>query len=249
MRRCMLPLLFTLAWTSDGIGEQIARRTAVVELFTSEGCHSCPPADLLLGQLAAREWDNGEVYALAFHVDYWNGLGWVDRFSNRAFTQRQYRYASTFTETRVYTPQMVVDGQAGFVGSDRARAVGAVDGALAQADVIGVTLEVLDLSSDVARLQYRMSTTRKGLDLNVALVERQTSSDVRRGENAGKLLEHSYVVRAHAVIAVSADPIGKMELKIPDDTDAAALDAIVYVQDRATMTVLGAVSVPLTRGG
>ena len=169
----MVPLLFTLTWASESTGEQIARRTAVVELFTSEGCHSCPPADLLLGQLAAREWDNGKVYALAFHVDYWNGLGWVDR----------------------------------------------------------------------------LNTTRKGLDFNVALVERQASSDVKRGENAWKPLDHSYVVRSHAVIAVSADPIGKTELKIPNDTAAAALDAIAYVQDRATMTVLGAVSVPLSRGG
>lgn len=200
MRAWMLPLLFTLAWTSESVtGEQAKQRTAVVELSTSEGCHSCPPADLLLGQLAAREWDNGEVYALAFHVDYWNGLGWEDRFSDSAFTQRQYRYASAFAEKRVYTPQMIVDGRAGFVGSDRTRAVAAVEGALAQADDIGVALEVVDVSSGVARLQYRLSTTRRGLDLNVALLERQTSSDVKRGENAEKLLEHSYVVRAHAV--------------------------------------------------
>ena len=95
-------------------------RTVVVELFTSEGCSSCPPADILLGELSTRKWESGEFISLAFHVDYWNRLGWKDRFSSKAYSRRQRNYALSFAENSVYTPQMVVEGKVGFVGSDPA---------------------------------------------------------------------------------------------------------------------------------
>lgn len=104
----------------------------LVELFTSEGCSSCPPADTLLTRLATEKTiGNAEVVTLAFHVDYWNRLGWTDRFSSAAFTERQNRYATAWKSDRIYTPQAVVDGRVEFVGTDATRALDAFAAAIA----------------------------------------------------------------------------------------------------------------------
>ena len=97
---------------------------AVVELFTSEGCSSCPPAEALLNQIHPRAAKSGQrIYTLAFHVDYWDRLGWKDPFSEAAYSQRQNSYANGFGEDRIYTPQMIVNGRGGFVGSDAGEAM------------------------------------------------------------------------------------------------------------------------------
>ena len=104
---------------------------AVVELFTSEGCSSCPPADKLLGEIVANARENKKsVFALAFHVDYWDYIGWKDPYAKKAFSERQQRYAQTFRSNRIYTPQMVVNGTEEFVGSNRAKARANIESAL-----------------------------------------------------------------------------------------------------------------------
>src|SRR5215471_7668528 len=100
-----------------------ARKAVVVELFTSEGCSSCPPADVLLGRLRQEKLADGVyVIPLGLHVDYWNSLGWTDRFSSSAYSRRQEKYAELFGISGAYTPQMVVDGASQFTGSDASRA-------------------------------------------------------------------------------------------------------------------------------
>jgi hypothetical protein len=118
------PLLFSTASpaTADA-------RPVVVELFTSQGCSSCPPADALLGELARR----GDVLALGFHISYWDGLGWRDPFSSQSSTDRQRAYARLLGTGQVYTPQMVVDGRREMVGSDRAAVLAALRDARPQA--------------------------------------------------------------------------------------------------------------------
>src|ERR1700722_4743220 len=111
---------------------------AVVELFTSEGCSSCPSADVVLGELAAD--GNPRVFPLAFHVDYWNSIGWNDAFSSEAWTQRPRDYAASFGASSVYTPEMVVGGVDAFVGSDRAQARAAIGRALAHRPTTQLTL-------------------------------------------------------------------------------------------------------------
>ena len=165
--------------------------TAIVELFTSEGCSSCPRADALLGQLTQRSWDKGQVYGLAFHVDYWDRLGWKDRFSDRAFTERQHRYAASLSDSRVYTPQMIVDGRIGFVGSVRTKAIEAINTSLSSVDQVGVVISIDDLSSRKVGLNYEVAPSREGLDISVAIAQRDVSTDVERGENAGRVLEHT----------------------------------------------------------
>lgn len=169
-----------------------AKRPVVVELFTSQGCYSCPPADKFLGVLAGRS----GVIALSFHVDYWNYLGWRDPYSSPEATQRQQVYASAMRRRTVYTPQMVVDGTLQAIGSY----TGVVDGQIRlrrEAADDRVAVSIAGGGSDGA-----LSATVKGDggrtgDCQVWLVyfDRQHTTEIPRGENAGKTLTYYNVVR------------------------------------------------------
>jgi hypothetical protein len=161
----------------------------VVELFTSEGCSSCPPADALLGELAQRT----DVLALAFHVDYWDYLGWTDRFADPSFTHRQKRYAKVLATPMVYTPQAVVDGQAHAVGSNRKDVERLIDNAKSEAHAVAVELTWTpegNLRVDVPAAPYQGSATVWFVEYDLS-----ESSTVTAGENAGRTLNHVNVVR------------------------------------------------------
>jgi hypothetical protein len=164
-------------------------RPAVIELFTSEGCNSCPPAEAYVGELAGRS----DVLALAFHVDYWDDLGWRDRFGLSQSVERQRTYAQSLRLSGVYTPQVVIDGRADYVGSNRS----AIDRALKLSrDGVPVSLSVIDGEARV-RLGEK-SQPAKGQPADVVLVAylRKAVSPIGRGENAGRTLEEFNIVRA-----------------------------------------------------
>jgi hypothetical protein len=166
------------------------RPFALVELFTSEGCSSCPPADALLAQLSARD----DVLALSFHVTYWDRLGWRDPFSNETFTRRQGAYARAFKLESLYTPQMVVDGRRQFVGSNRAAATDAIRDALARPAGAGVSVSTrADGASIAATVHVEHATPDAVLFVAWADAERKSAPD--RGENDGAHLRHVDVVR------------------------------------------------------
>jgi hypothetical protein len=167
---------------------QAGERPVLVELFTSEGCSSCPPADALLAELATRP----EVLALSFHVDYWDRLGWKDPFSSRQATERQNHYASVFDLATVYTPQIVVDGKWQAVGSDRAD----VEHTLGQARRSRQEIP-LHLSIDHGQAQISLGPGGEGPAAEVLLIgfDRRHVSAVKRGENSGRTLAHVDVVR------------------------------------------------------
>lgn len=215
---------------------------AVVELFTSEGCSSCPPADALLGDLvrAARK-DGRRVFALSFHVDYWNRLGWTDPFSNAAYTRRQNAYAEALRAEQVYTPQTIVNGEAEFVGSDAARTRAAVAAALKQRSTAGVTLRLDKAeSADALAVAYAVAPVPKGAVLHVAAVERGLSSAVKRGENSGRTLRHENVVRAFTTVRPGADGKGAVQLKLPAGLVRKNVAAIAYVQQGEVGPIVGA---------
>jgi hypothetical protein len=160
-------------------------RPAVVELFTSEGCSSCPPAEAYIGELAQRR----DVLALAFHVDYWDDLGWRDRFGLPEAVLRQRVYAKALRLSSVYTPQVVVDGQDDFVGSDR-RAIGrALSG---NRNGVAVALSVRD-----GEILVDLGAREKIAPCDVLLVTylRTAVSAIGRGENAGRTLKEFNIVR------------------------------------------------------
>ena len=197
-------------------------RLAVVELFTSEGCSSCPPADALLAHLAARP----DVLALSFHVDYWNDLGWRDPYSSAAATARQRAYARAL-DGRVYTPEMVVGGTAGFVGSRSGEAQQRIAAEAARPSEVTVTLAA-HVSGRAVTVDYAATDAPEPLAVHLLLVQRSTESSVVRGENRGRTLHHTNVVRA---IETCPNASGQATLTLPDGLDAADVMAVALVQN------------------
>ena len=165
----------------------VAHSPVVVELFTSEGCSSCPSADALLSSIAKSS-PGVEVIALSEHVDYWNQLGWRDPFSSAQFTERQQNYARRFGIRGPYTPQMVVDGRWEFVGSDRERL------ARALREAAGNPKPRVAMRLDGDSLAIALPDGVMG-EAWLAITEDGLTSDVRRGENGGRTLRHDAVVR------------------------------------------------------
>jgi hypothetical protein len=197
MRRLTIAALAFLCLSTRGAAAPAApSRFALIELFTSEGCSSCPPADGLLQKLSADAARTGEpIAALSLHVTYWNRLGWVDRFSDEAFTQRQGAYARHFALRSVYTPQVVVNGEREFVGSDAGSIERALREALGQARSARIRLEAQPERDRIAAT-CQVSDAPDGSVLWVAWADREDSSSPDRGENEGRRLRHVNVVRS-----------------------------------------------------
>jgi hypothetical protein len=176
----------------------------VVELFTSEGCSSCPPADALLTKLASmQDVPGAEVIALGFHVTYWDRLGWKDPFSLSVATDRQQQYSRVFGEARVYTPQVVVDGREEMVGSDEH----AIRQSVARQAKVAHTRISLEPHFDERGVTARIVVPnlpqgiKEPVNLIFLVVESHLSSQVKRGENANRILKHDAVVRGMSTIA------------------------------------------------
>lgn len=169
-----------------------AQNPVVVELFTSEGCSSCPPADALLVKLSQQQSKNGSpVILLGEHVDYWNYIGWTDRFSSKQFSERQSEYASAL-HAQVYTPQMIIDGQDPFVGNNAAD----VNARIAAAAKKPKPAQVALAWEGKSRLQVTVhGADVKKTDVLLAITEDGLSTVVQKGENGGQTLHHAAVVR------------------------------------------------------
>jgi len=220
----------------------------LVELFTSEGCSSCPPADTLLTRLAAEKTIGGaEIVPLAFHVDYWDRLGWKDRFSSAAFTERQNRYAEAWNTDRVYTPQAVVDGRVEFVGTDVKKALEALSASAARPHA---RVAVVPASADAppSKRAVRVDVEPPAgaaftADVLLAIAEDGLSTEVTAGENARKHLQHTGVVRSLTRIGrvTKGAAVHLESVKVPNDGawGAGAVRAVVFVQDEKTREIYG----------
>ena len=224
----------------DGISKAHASSgVAVVELFTSEGCSSCPPADDVLRSIVDESESSGRpVYALSLQVDYWNELGWADPYSAAAFTDRQRRYARALGAGGVFTPQMIVNGKDSFTGSDEEHARRAIEEALSRPAPVTLSLHVAGTAGAV-QVRYDASPAPPGTTLTVALVDRLRTSDVTRGENAGRTMRHKNVVRALDTAPLASS--GARAFALPPEGAGGGGDreVIGFVQD-AAMDVLGA---------
>jgi hypothetical protein len=202
-------------------------RPAVVELFTSEGCNSCPPAEAYVGELAGRN----DVLALAFHVDYWDDLGWRDRFGLRQSVERQHAYARSLRLSSVYTPEVVIDGRADYVGSNRV----AIGNALKERrEGVPVTLSVGNGEAEV-----RLAAGPVGGDVVLVAYLREARSAIGRGENAGRTLDEYNIVRSITLLGHWAGGAQEFRAKLaslPQD----ATDVAVLVQSPGQGAVVGA---------
>lgn len=248
MKRVALAL--TALWLQSVWGED-GRVPVVVELFTSEGCSSCPPADDLLARLERTQpVPNARVIALEEHVDYWNQLGWNDRFSNSLFRGRQNDYARFFRTDSIYTPQMIVNGQAEFVGDDSSRAHQEIArAAVDPAFQIRLKPDRSPGHPELTELAVHLKNIRRGRvepsSIYLAVTESRLFSNVAAGENAGRQLSHAAVVRSFGVIG-KWDPKGVNEvellptLKIPGDWKRENLRFVVFVQEKNSQRITGA---------
>ncbi len=227
-----------------GSSSPSAEPFAVVELFTSEGCSSCPPAERLLGEIAERaKKDGSRIFPMAFHVDYWNRLGWHDPFSDPAHSRRQRRYARALgSPRRIYTPQMIVNGVEGFVGSNREQAYKSIDRMLSGRDEeIGLVLEArAEETGKRIGVSYQVEGKPERAILNVALLEDGITREITRGENAGRRLNHGRVVRAFKSVSLDLPGKGRLEVSLPESMDLNRVDIVGFVQDPESMAVLGA---------
>ena len=225
------------------MASSVAKRSVIVELFTSEGCSSCPPADELLGQLRQERNANGaEVIPLGFHVDYWDSSGWHDRFDSGAFSRRQEDYARKFHLDGPYTPQMVVDGQTEFVGSLAGRARQAIAEAEAQQADATVTVS-LQRNSD---LLLQVSSSQPA-DVMLAITEDNLVTNVGGGENGGRTLHHMAVVRELRRVGQVRDSkfSSAVQLTLAKDWKRQDLRAVVFVQNPENGRIFGASSLKL----
>ena len=243
LREALLLGSFLLGGSAHAAEVKPARAPVVLELFSSEGCSSCPAADEVLAQLdAAGEVSGTPVLALELHVDYWDYLGWRDPFSSAELTARQERYAR-WLGRRIYTPQLVIDGQAEVIGSSRGQAVAAIQAAAQHPSPAGVKLQQKggELAVQIAGL-----AKFPGATVLLAITERGLSTKVLRGENSGQTLRHSPVVRALRQLGVAAGDsyTAQVPLHLLADWKPEALRAVVLVQ-ATTGPILGAAVLPL----
>jgi hypothetical protein len=231
-----------------------AETPVLVELFTSEGCSSCPPADALVKALVAEQPIRGvRVVALGEHVDYWNYLGWRDGFSSNRYSDRQIRYrADAFPASAVYTPQVVVDGSIEVVGSDAVavrRAI--VDAARKPKAAVRLAARRADGSLAIDIDIPESALVKQPADVLVAVIEDGLSTAVERGENAGRTLTHSAVVRRLDTIGRIEPDSGELSLStsVPMAADwrLAEIEVVAIVQDAGSRRVLGAAVTPVLR--
>jgi len=228
------------------------RMPVLVELFTSEGCSSCPPADALLAKLDHNQpIANAEIIVLGEHVDYWDELGWHDRFSSRQYTDRQTFYCSHFGVNGPFTPQMIVDGSDQFVGNDEPHALMAIKRAALSAKL---PLKLSQPSVDGRKVSASVSipaptTAKPQTGIYAALVDPTDTTDVRGGENGGHKLQHVGVVRTLEHIGtvkdLNAGPVS-FHLTAPPDAKPATMRVVVFAQQSGQGTVLGADFISVT---
>jgi hypothetical protein len=203
----------------------------VVELFTSQGCSSCPPADAFLGELAQRR----DVIALAFHVDYWDYIGWKDPFASPDFTKRQRSYAGALGLRTVYTPQMVIDGQADVVGSHRNR----VEDLIRKSSYVPKLALTLQPAASKARLMLPEARFERPATIWLAIYDREERTVVKRGENAGRELSEYNIVRALRNVGSWDGRAQALELDISDATED-GMGGAILIQSADYGPIIGA---------
>lgn len=213
---------------------------AVIELFTSQGCSSCPAADKLLTQtISEAKKDGRKIFALSFHVDYWNRLGWADPFSAKEYSQRQGAYVTQLKLSSVYTPQMVVNGSKEFVGSDEHDLKDALNKSLNAMPVAAFKVLSASVQNNTApKVKFLLDGMYAGCNINFALVSLSETTAIKRGENGGLTLTNENVVRQFISIPAIAE--GEINFKASPVPAGNNMAIIAYIQQTNTLKIIGA---------
>ncbi|HAA15385.1 MAG TPA: DUF1223 domain-containing protein [Cytophagales bacterium] len=229
--------------TAQAIDTEETEGFAVIELFTSEGCSSCPSADKLLAEIHQRYGDE-EVYPLSFHVDYWNRLGWKDPFSQKAFSDRQRNYSRILND-RVYTPMMVFNGQKALVGSRTQEVYHGLRQALETQPQATISLSAPEWKEKTLKFSFSVSGIASGDVVHLALVQRSATVEVPRGENTGRTLHHANVVRAFSSYSLAERQSGLQLFTLPEAVGSEEFSIVAYVQDFDSAEIKGATRMAL----
>jgi hypothetical protein len=217
------------------LGGKTKTSPVLVELFTSEGCSSCPPADRLLPKLGELD---SNVITVSYHVDYWDRLGWKDQFSNPSYSERQRQYGDHFKLDGVYTPELVINGIKECVGSDRVKANQFIDDALdSQPNATFPGLNA-SLTTENIRLQSQVQGEVKDKIVVILLVQAAAKTQVKAGENEGVTIEHTNIVRLMKTIPAAATI--DEQIPIPVWLMNKEFSIVIFIQDKKTLRVEGA---------
>lgn len=227
----------TMAFSQNNPEQKATKGFALLELYTSEGCSSCPPADELMGRIQ-NEYKDDNVYVLAYHVDYWDKQGWKDIFSNPDYTKRQYEYAKFLGKEPIYTPQVIVNGKADFIASQETIVRNAIKNALSKPALANLSLEAVENNNTLA-VNYNVEGTSKNSQLLIALVQKSAKSNVKRGENAHRILSHYQIVHHLHTVNLNRDKSGIAILHLPKDFNTKDFEVIGFIQDSKTGSILG----------
>lgn len=245
------PLARSRALAEDG------QPAVILELFTSQGCSSCPPADRLLARLGEEEaLDGRRLVPLSFHVDYWNYIGWRDPFSSENWSKRQQRYGRAFALGTIYTPQLVINGRSELVGSSEAKVRREIARDEVARNTGRVSLTVEEARPGRLRLNVAGSLDRPAdspVEALIAVFETGLVTEVGRGENARKTLRNEYVVRrlAPAFTVAAASSSGRtedLEIELDPAWELDNLGVAAFLQDTATMAIHGGAVAPSLTG-
>ena len=242
MKKFILGLIAVVAALAGLLSTAVAQTPVVIELFTSEGCSSCPPADALLVDLSRKTPPSGvKLILLGEHVDYWNYIGWTDRFSSAAFSERQNNYAHELHLATVYTPQMVIDGHLQTVGNGEAEVYRDISKAAADPKPAQVTLQWESPQKLHIAVQ---STPPERAKVLLAITEDGLSTAVGKGENGGRTLNHAAVVRQLRELGTVTNGqfASNVDVAAHRDWNPANLKAVVLVQQQGSGKILGAAS-------
>ena len=228
--------------------EAPASRTVVLELFTSQGCSSCPPADRLLTELGMEAFGGGTIIPLALHVDYWNYIGWSDPFSSAQWSARQNEYARAMSANQIYTPQLILDGKTQLVGSSETAVRTEIARQLREDDRARVLIESFHPESEDIKASVNVSRAAgvagRNLALRVVLFENDLTTPVRRGENSGRTLRNDHVVRWMSnplPLKDGSEPqTHTVTVQTPEQWNRLNLGIAAFVQDSSSLEISGA---------
>jgi hypothetical protein len=234
----LLPLLViaTMAWVvikqtpGHKFETEFAPGFVVLELFTSQGCSSCPPADALLAEYANGK--NKQIIPLSFHVDYWNRLGWVDPFSNKLYSERQQWYSQHLPKGSIYTPQLIVNGQAEVVGNNRTAVKGLVEKQLNRKQQASIEVSTTITDKHSLNCNYVLDGSWENSLINFALVEKKATTHIQAGENEGKIMTNQNIVRQF--ISKPAIAKGSQVISLPENMPYSAYSIVMYLQNMKT---------------
>lgn len=234
------PLILSLLFGMNVAGQNKTDKKgfALLELFTSEGCSSCPPADALMGKIQ-NEYKDSNVYVLAYHVDYWDRLGWKDVFSNADYTKRQYNYSKWLQKEQVYTPQVVINGKTEHIASQETAVRNAISDALSKPAAAKLHLTA-NLANHKLTVSHSVSGIFKNSRLLLAIVQKSAKSTVKRGENAHRVLSHFQIVHQLYSTLLAGNEKGATTLLLPKGFNTTGFEVVGFVQDLNNGTILGA---------